>query len=86
MTSDFSVVFGDLETNSEVHGEDAAGSIILIHAPESEHEFNSDRFQLIAAAEMLDSNREAFRKRRSVFYFANEKADGSIGIFATNAI
>jgi hypothetical protein len=35
---------------------------------------------------MLDSNREAFRKRRSVFYFANEKADGSIGIFATNAI
>lgn len=84
MTSDFSVVFGDLETNSEIHGEDAAGSIILVHAPESEHEFHSDRFQLIAAAEMLDDNRDLFRKRQDVFYFANEKDDGSIGIFATN--
>jgi len=84
MTSDFSVVFGDLETNSEIHGEDSAGSIILVHAPESEHEFHSDRFLLMAAADMLEANRELFRKRQTPFYFAKSKEDGSEGIFLTN--
>lgn len=84
MTSDFSVVYGDLETKPIISDVSASGSIILVHAPESEHEFSSDRFQLMAVAEMLEENRELFRKNRSVFYCAREKPNGEVGIFRIN--
>lgn len=83
MTSDFSVVFGDLETNFDTHGEDAAGSIILIYTPESEHEFHSNSSLLSAAAETLEENREWFRKQEKPFYFVKEKENGELGVFRT---